>query len=90
MKGNAEMKISKELVQFANRAEMVDLVESEYCVGAHMDEKRVYITLYEAGGTRVISMTPQEAWKLGATLSNAASEAYCGSSEEKGSIGRVF
>ncbi len=84
------MKISKELVQFANRAEMVDLVGEGYSVGAHMDEKRVYITLYEAGGSRVISLTPAEAWELGSTLNNAASEAYCGSSDAKGGIGRAF
>jgi hypothetical protein len=84
------MKISKNLVASANRAEMVDLVGEEFNVGAHMDEKRVYITLHEAGGMRVISMTPAEAWEMGATLNNAASEAFCGSSDAKGGIGRIF
>jgi hypothetical protein len=39
------------------------------------------VNLYAADGTRVISMTPKEAWDLARHISDAANSAYCGISQ---------
>lgn len=77
------MQISKKPVEFANRAEMIELDAHAFSVGAHLPEKRVYVNLYAADGTRVLGMTPEEAWDLAKHLSDAASNAYCGTADEE-------
>lgn len=67
------MKVSKEPVMFANRAEMIECnADSSHSVGLDMREKTICINTYSVDGTRVIVMGLQEAEDLAIRLTRAA------------------
>jgi hypothetical protein len=66
------MKTSKAPVVFANRAEMIELDSHAFSVCADVPENQVCLNLYAQDGTRVISMTADEAKDLARTILQGA------------------